>query len=198
MAGIIRLAAVGDSEQIAAIYSHFVLNTPVSFESAAPDATETAHRISTILEQYPWLVCDVDGKIAGYAYASQHRIRFHYQWSVDVAVYVHESFRRQGIATALYTTLLGVLPLQGYVSAFAGITLPNPGSVGLHEAMGFTSVGIYRNVGFKLGQWHDVGWWQRTITELPSVPHSLIRLADAVGCDEWVEAVHLGSRELQL
>jgi len=194
----IRLADTDDAAPIAEIYSHFVLNTPISFESTAPDADEMARRIEDVLQRYPWLVCDSDGIVAGYAYASQHRVRFHYQWSVDVTVYVHGSFRRQGIARALYTALLAVIPLQGYVSAYAGITLPNPGSVGIHEAMGFVPVGAYRNVGYKLGAWHDVGWWQATLIEPPSKPTTPICLADVVRLPEWGEALEAGTRLLRL
>ena len=192
MATTIRLATSDDAEQIAAIYAHFVLNTPVSFESDAPDKAEMERRIDSIIEQYPWLVCDIDRQVAGYAYASQHRVRYHYQWSVDVTVYVHESFRRRGIGTALYTALLAVVPLQGYVSAFAGITLPNPGSVGLHEAMGFKLVGIYRNVGFKLGRWHDVGWWQLQLRDLPVEPGPPIPLECVIELPAWSAAISTG------
>jgi phosphinothricin acetyltransferase len=190
----IRLATVADAAEIASIYSHFVLNTPVSFESEAPDATEMARRIETVLEQYPWLVCDFDDEIAAYAYASQHRPRFHYQWSVDMSVYVHESFRRQGLGRALYTALLSIVPLQGYVSAFAGITLPNAGSVALHEAMGFTPVGIYKNVGYKLGKWHDVGWWQRSLASPPANPQSPTPMTALVGSPAWASGLESGVR----
>lgn len=185
MAKSIRLATIEDAAQIASIYSHFVLNTPVSFESKAPDEFEMQARITDGLDRYPWFVYDIDGQVAGYAYASRHRARHHYQWSVDVTVYVDRQWRRQGIGAALYKSLLSVLPLQGYVSAYAGITLPNQGSIALHESMGFTPVGVYRNVGYKLGRWHDVGWWQKTFAELPLEPQGPISLADAKASPDW-------------
>jgi len=188
----IRLARIEDAEQIAAIYAPIVLNTPISFEAEPPDAGETARRIETILAQYPWLVCEADGQVAGYAYASRHRDRYHYQWSVDVTVYVNEQFHRNGIGTSLYTSLLAVVPLQGYVGAFAGITLPNAGSVGLHESMGFMPVGIYKNVGFKLGSWHSVGWWQRPLQTLPVRPSLPIPLRDVLGTPAWEEGLQQG------
>jgi phosphinothricin acetyltransferase len=117
-------------------------------------------RIAATLPIYPWLVCERAGSIAGYAYASRHREREAYRWSVDVAVYVHPDRRHAGVGRALYTSLLGLLRFQGFYNAFAGIALPNPASVGLHETMGFRQLGIYRNVGFKCGAWQDVGWWQ--------------------------------------
>jgi len=193
MAAMIRLASLDDAGQIADIYSHFVLNTPVSFETEAPDEAETSRRIGTVLEQYPWLVCDVGGAVAGYAYASQHRVRYHYQWSVDVSVYVHEEFRRRGIGKALYSALLNVVPMQGFVSAFAGITLPNAASVNLHEAVGFTPVGIYRNVGNKLGKWHDVGWWQRPLVEPPTSPGTPLKLQQVVQLAMWQDGLTLGN-----
>jgi len=187
MATTIRPATGEDAAEMAAIYSHFVLNTPTSFESEAPDEAEMRRRVESTIMKYPWLLYEVDGAVAGYAYASQHRVRYHYQWSVDVAVYVHEQYRQQGIGKALYKALLTVVPLQGYISAYAGITLPNPGSVALHESMGFTPVGVYRNVGFKLGKWHDVGWWQKTLVDPPSTPSDPIPLAQVQESSNWQE-----------
>ena len=139
-------------------------------------------RIAAALPKFPWLVCGVDGRMAGYAYAGTHRARAAYQWSVDTSVYVDPAFHRRGIGTRLYTCLFQILAAQGYVRAYAGITLPNAGSVGLHEAMGFQSVGIYRGVGYKLGRWHDVGWWQLTLRETTD-PGSVARSRRTSGPD---------------
>jgi phosphinothricin acetyltransferase len=117
------------------------------------------------LRTLPWLVSERDGALVGYAYGSVHRTRAAYRWSVDVSVYVDRSVHRAGIGRALYAELLETLTRLGYYNAFAGITLPNAASVGLHEAMGFRPVGIYRNVGHKFGRWHDVGWWQLPLRE---------------------------------
>ncbi len=191
MAGTLRLATTADAEQIAAIYEHFVVNTPTSFELEPPSVEETSRRISDILEMYPWLVFEEDGVVAGYAYASQHRARYHYQWSVDVSVYVHEAYRRRGIGATIYSALLAMLPLQGYVAAFAGITLPNAGSVGLHETLGFERVGVYKNVGYKLGAWHSVGWWQRALTTATTEPRRPVPLKEVQGLPEWNQCLAL-------
>jgi phosphinothricin acetyltransferase len=122
------------------------------------------------LERLPWVVGEQQGDILGYAYASAHRARAAYQWSVDVSVYIHTSSRRSGVGRAVYSSLFKLLELQGFYNAYAGITLPNPASVGLHEAMGFQPVGVYRAVGYKLGAWHDVGWWQLPLRQRSSPP----------------------------
>jgi phosphinothricin acetyltransferase len=108
-------------------------------------------------------VAEVDGQVIGYAYGSPHRERAAYASSCDVAVYVDPAHARQGLGRALYAALFPLLSARGAHAAFAGIALPNAASVGLHEAMGFTPVGIYREVGWKLGGWRDVGWWQRLL-----------------------------------
>jgi L-amino acid N-acyltransferase YncA len=159
----IRLARPSDAEGIQAIYAPFVAETAVSFETEVPSAAQMERRIAAVMPAHPWLVVDQDGTIAGYAYASRHRDRRAYDWSVDVAAYVAPAHHRRGLGRGLYTALLGILRAQGFHGAYAGITLPNPGSVGLHEAVGFAPVGVYRQVGWKHGAWHDVGWWERRL-----------------------------------
>lgn len=152
-----------DAAACAAIYAPFVTEGWVSFETEAPDATEIARRMVRYGESHCWLVAEVGGTVAGYAYASPHRERAAYASSCDVAVYVDPAHARQGIGKALYSWLLAEMARSGHHAAFAGIALPNEASVGLHEAMGFTPVGIYREVGWKHGAWRDVGWWQRLL-----------------------------------
>ena len=137
--------------------------TCISFELAAPPPDDMAQRIAKYGASHAWLVAEVAGRVAGYAYGSPHRERAAYSSSCDVAVYVDPAHSRQGIGRALYAALLPMLAAKGSHAAFAGIALPNEASVGLHEAMGFTPVGIYRQVGWKLGGWRDVGWWQRVL-----------------------------------
>lgn len=160
----LRVARPDDGAALSAIYGPIVETSAISFELTPPSAAEMARRIEETLASYPWLVEeDVNGRIAGYAYASQHRARAAYGWSVDVTVYVDELCRGRGVGVRLYTALLEALRVQGFRSAFAGIALPNDASIALHESLGFTPVGVYRDVGFKLGAWRDVGWWQRPL-----------------------------------
>jgi L-amino acid N-acyltransferase YncA len=139
-----------------------VRDTWISFELDPPDDAEMARRIADYGSSHGWLVAEVDGVLAGYAYGSPHRTRAAYAGSCDVAVYVDPAFARRGLGRALYAALIERLAGK-YHAAYAGIALPNDASIGLHEAMGFTSVGIYREVGWKLGAWRDVGWWQRLL-----------------------------------
>lgn len=156
----LRFATVTDAAGIAAIYGPIVRETAISFEVEPPDAAEIERRIESTTRFYPWLVCDGGGVVAGYAYASQHRARAAYQWCADVSVYIHADYHRRGLGRALYATLLDTLRAQRFCRAYAGITLPNGASVALHEAVGFRPLGVYHAVGFKLGRWHDVGWWE--------------------------------------
>jgi L-amino acid N-acyltransferase YncA len=189
----IRLALEEDAESILAIYEPFCLNSAVSFETEAPSAEENRRRIRITLERFPWLVVERAGAILGYAYASPHRERAAYQWSVEATAYVGQSHRRMGIGRALYTSLFRILKLQGFYNAFAGITLPNPASVGLHEALGFSRVGIYRDVGYKLGAWHDVGWWQLAIQAPKPEPAAPCQLPQAMQNPEWDASLEAGS-----
>ncbi len=152
-----------DSAACAAIYAPFVARSWVSFELDPPDAEAMASRIATYGASHAWLVAEIGGAVAGYAYGSSHRDRAAYASSCDVAVYVDPGHARQGVGRALYDELLPLLATNGFHAAFAGIALPNQASIGLHEAMGFAPVGIYREVGWKLGGWRDVGWWQRLL-----------------------------------
>jgi phosphinothricin acetyltransferase len=149
-----------DAAACAEIYAPFVRETAISFEDEPPDASEFARRITEGSASYPWLVAEDAGRVMGYAYASPHRQRAAYRWAADVAVYVAPGQRRKGQGRALYEALLWLLPRQGVRIACAGIALPNPASVGLHQALGFQLVGVYRRIGWKAGAWHDVGWWQ--------------------------------------
>ena len=167
---MIRMATPRDAAGIHAIYAPIVRETFISFELEPPSESQLAQRIAATLRKYPWLVLEDDEGIAGFAYAGEHRERLAYQWSVDVSCYVHPRARGRGVGKALYRALLRVLRVQGFCNAFAGIALPNAASVALHESVDFTPLGRYRNVGYKLGAWHDSGWWQCAFGELPAHP----------------------------
>ena len=169
MSAEVRAATPDDAHAIAAVYAPYVTDGVASFEAAPPSAAEFAQRMDAP-PRLPWLVAAADGAVVGFAYASKHRTRAAYRWSVDVSVYLAAQARGRGIGRALYARLLPEVRALGYVSAFAGITLPNPASVGLHEAMGFTPVGVYPDVGFKHGRWRDVGWWRLRLQEPPAQP----------------------------
>jgi L-amino acid N-acyltransferase YncA len=192
MGPIIRLATLDDARAIREIYAPFCEATPVSFEMLAPSVVEMRSRIAKTLELLPWVVQEHHGKIVGYAYASPHRERAAYRWSVDVSAYVRDGHRRTGVGRALYTSLLQLLRLQGFYNALAGITLPNPGSVGLHESLGFQAVGTYRHIGFKCGEWHDVVWYQLSLHELGGEPEDPLNFPIVRNTPEWAAALRAG------
>jgi phosphinothricin acetyltransferase len=177
----IRTATPADAEAITAIYAPIVVGTSISFELAPPSNEEMRARIVRTLQDLPWIVSqDAQGSVNGYVYASKHRERPAYQWSVDVTAYVREDARGLGVGKRLYQALLAELVALCYFQAFAGIALPNDASVALHESVGFEPIGVYRKVGFKLGAWHDVGWWQKELrspTTAPADPTAFGRLA---------------------
>lgn len=198
MPGHIRSVTLEDAAAIQAIYAPFVTDTMISFEMNPPTVVEMAARIEKTLGKFPWLVYEVKGAngsapvIAGYVYASYHSERAAYQWSVNVSVYVEPRFQRRSIGRGLYTALFELLRAQGFVNAYAGISLPNTGSVGIHEALGFELVGIYRQVGYKFGSWHDVGWWGLQLAEPPLTPAAPRPSSELAGSAVWADAIQRG------
>ncbi|MGH2446667.1 MAG: GNAT family N-acetyltransferase [Candidatus Limnocylindria bacterium] len=181
--GRIRIAdPARDAPSVAAIYSHSVLASTASFEEMAPDAAEMGDRMRRILAHTPWLVAEEPNHVVGYAYAGKHRERAGYRWSVDISVYVAEGFHGLGIGRRLYDQLLAILRRQGFVNVYAGIALPNPASVALHESIGMRRVGVYERVGYKFGAWQDVAWYGMRLTDdgdaPPAEPISLSDLVD--------------------
>lgn len=165
----VRAAGIDDADGIAAIYAPMVTSTAISFEEVPPDADEIVRRM-TVRPYLPWLVGDRGTGVVGFAYASAHRSRPGYRWAVDVSIYLDPTETGRGTGRLLYEQLFTDLRELGHVQAFAGIALPNTASVGLHEALGFELVGVYRQVGFKHGRWHNVGWWQKSLRDLPPRP----------------------------
>jgi L-amino acid N-acyltransferase YncA len=161
----IRQATEADAPALVRIYAPYVEETPITFETVVPQVEEFAQRIRTSLTAWQYLVAERDGGVVGYAYGGTHRARAAYRYSVEVSAYIDRSCHRQGIGRALYTRLFEDLAAKGYCEAFAGITYPNEPSIGLHSAMGFTMIGIFRRTGWKFDRWHDVAWMQRTLRE---------------------------------
>lgn len=160
MTSMIRAATADDADGVLAIYAPVVLETPISFELEVPTVDEIRRRIASAIA---WFVCELDGRVAGYACATRWRERPAYRFTAEVTVYVHPSNHRRRIAEALYTRLFEELRAREFHTALAVITLPNPASVGFHERFGFTPVGVFHEVGFKFGTWWDTGWWQRRL-----------------------------------
>jgi L-amino acid N-acyltransferase YncA len=164
---MVRPAVVEDAGACAAIYAPYVTDTVISFETEPPSVSEMARRMASSIA---WFVFEDDGPVVGYAYASPFNARAAYRWSVEVSVYLEMGRRRSGAGRALYSVLLDDLGARGYRNAMGGMTLPNPASEGLHRAMGFELVGVYRDVGYKNGAWHDVAWTQRVLADSEGVP----------------------------
>jgi len=167
LTGKVRPASAADAAAIAQIYAPYVRDTVISFEEVPPSADEMAARMADVVRTHPYLVFEAAGEVLGYAYAGPHASRAAYRWSADVSVYVAARAHRHGVGRELYTVLLDLLRQQGFHAAFAGVTLPNAGSVGLHEALGFSPIGGFPEAGFKHGAWHDVGWWRLALSDGP-------------------------------
>ena len=172
---MIRVATKEDTAGMLDIYSPFILNSGITQETEVPSVEEFQKRILSNLEERPWLVCEINKQIAGYAYAGKHRERKGYQWCTEPSVYVSEKFYRNGVANALYAALFDILKLQGYVNAYAVITLPNEKSIAFHTFFGFEYLTVYKKIGYKLGQWYDVGWMQYEINPHNEVPGDPIK-----------------------
>lgn len=170
MAITIRPARKADAAGILAVYSPYITDTDITFETEVPALEAFAARIERICGEYPYIVCEMDGAIVGYAYASAHRSRAAYRYSVDVSIYVAQHCRRKGIGTALYTRLFELLETYNFYSAYAGIALPNESSLALHRAFGFYEVGVFHRVGYKHDQWLDVIWLEKALKPEFCVP----------------------------
>lgn len=193
----IRLATPADAPAVRAIYRPIVEQTAISFEFEVPSEAELARRIGATLERAPWLLCEERGALLGYAYAVPFRARPAYSWCVESSVYVDASHQRRGVARGLYLSLLGCLREQGFHRLVAGITLPNPASVALHEGLGFEPVGSFRDVGNKFDAWHAVGFWELKLQPLPSAPASPLSIAEASGRAGFRSALRAGSQGIR-
>lgn len=160
---MIRDAAAADADAICRIYNPHVTGTIVTFEEVPVEPAAMAERIADIQRAHVWLVACVGDAVAGYAYAGPWRTRAAYRHAVETTVYLAAEHTRRGLGRALYESLLDKLRRLGYHCAIGGVALPNAASVALHERTGFVKVAHFREVGFKLGRWIDVAYWQRTL-----------------------------------
>ena len=174
----LRLAKPSDADAILNIYGPYIEKTSYTFETETPSTAEFAERINSYMQNWPWLVCEIDGRVAGYAYGSKYRDRTGYQWCAECSVYVHDDFHREGIAKALYSALIEILRLQGYRNLYAVINTPNDRSVAFHEEMGFQFFANYENVGYKLGKWKTVGWWQLQLNDYIMEPEPPVKFPE--------------------
>lgn len=181
----IRLADERCAEGIRAIYAPIVESTVISFETTPPEAAEMARRLRGVLETHPWIVCEGEDGIEGYAYGSTFNGRAAYDWSCEASVYVASDSRGVGVGRRLYRALLELLARQGYRQVCAGIRLPNVASVRLHESFGFEPVAVYKKVGFKFGAWHDVGWWQLSLSPFDTAPELVEDLGKVCAAFDW-------------
>ena len=171
--GEVRDATVADAPACAQIYGGYVRDTAITFELDPPTPSEMARRIEAARATHAWVVLEDGGAVVGYAYAGPYKQRPAYRWSCEVRVYSAPGRGRSGAGRALYEALFARLVDRGYRTAVAGMTLPNPASEGLHRALGFEPVGVYRRIGWKNGAWHDVAWMQLALVEGDGPPADL-------------------------
>jgi L-amino acid N-acyltransferase YncA len=194
----IRLATKDDCASILEIYAPYITNTVITFEYQIPTIDEFRERMIKVQSSYPWLVCEVDGRVAGYAYASRFREREAYSWSVDFSVYIKPEHQGKNIGKALYTALFELLKLQGYYNAYAGVAVPNTKSEGLHESFGFKEIGVYRNVGYKFGKWHDVKWYSLKLKEHIDSPENPKSIYEIDGSDEFKTIIEKAKQMIRM
>ena len=172
--GTVRAATAADAAACAEVYARYVRETAITFETEPPTPDQMAARIADYASSHAWLVLERDGELAGYAYGHRFAERAAYAWSCETSIYVAPGARGNGAGRALYQALLPLLAERGFRRAYAGIALPNPASLAIHERFGFRQVGVFSRVGWKLGRWHDVAWLQRDLRDAddgePPVP----------------------------
>ena len=174
----LRIADPSDADGLLDIYAPHVRERFCTFETEVPSLKEMAQRVETYTRARPWLVCTVNKRIASYAYASIHRERAAYQWCCESSVYTHPDFQGIGMGLQIYKALFSILKIQGYKNVYAGITLPNEASVHLHEKCGFTHFATYEKIGYKLGEWKDVGWWKLQLNAYDRKPTPPLKFSD--------------------
>lgn len=191
MKPVIRIAERKDVPGILEIYSPFITETAITFEETIPEENSFWDRICDIMSELPFLVCEINGKVAGYAYASGYRSRASYRWTKEVSVYIHKDFMRRKIAHALYLSLVKILRYQGIANLLAIITMPNEQSVAFHQNFGFKKCAEFTNVGYKFNQWQNVGWFELFLLEKNENPkENILKLSEIVNDIEFKDALN--------
>lgn len=199
MNATIRLAEKQDVTGILEIYAPFILDTAVTFEESVPEEESFWERIQGIMAELPFLVCEIDGRIAGYAYASGYRSRASYRWTKEVSVYIHPDFQRKKVAHALYTSLNEMVRYQGIADLLAIITMPNEPSVAFHEYFGYRKCAEFSKVGYKMGQWQNVGWFELFLQDESKPPREqILRLEEIIHLPIFNEAIQKGLDKLKI
>lgn len=189
----IRPVIHSDASSILDIYAPYILSTTISFETEVPTVKDFSERIIAHEECWPWLVYESDGLIAGYAYASKHRERAAFQWSVETSIYLDDRFQKKGIASKLYQTLFWILKYQGFRNVYAGITLPNEKSIYFHEKMGFKKIADYKNIGYIFNRWNTVRWYELQLNDQGHPPAQLLKWKDIGSKDRQRMITELGN-----
>ena len=181
---MLRFVREEDCGRLLEIYDQYI-RTPITFEYELPTEAEFRERIRSIGRGYPYLVWEEDGRVLGYAYAHRQMERAAYGWNAELSVYLDRAFTSRGLGGRLYRVLMELLRLQGVRTAYGCVTLPNEKSEGLHRALGFRQLGVYRNTGYKCGAWHDVAWFEKAlgpyggapepVRPFPAVPEEAVR-----------------------
>ena len=174
----IRMASVKDAEVLLQIYAPYCTDTVISFEYEVPALEEFVERIQTIQKKYPYLVAVQEGKIVGYAYASQHKSRAAYQWNVETSIYMDRNYQSNGVGSLLYEKLIELLRKQNIRNVYACVTLPNEKSERIHAKFGFKLIGRFRDTGYKCGAWHEVGWFEKRLEYNSEVPEPVIPISE--------------------
>jgi len=177
----IRIATAEDVTAILSIYEPYILNTAITFEYEAVTKEAFLKRMETIQRQFPWLVCEIEGRVVGYAYCSRFKERAAFDWDCECSVYIEESAHRMGVATALYNRLFDLVKEQGYYTVYALITYSHGSSIALHKKFGFTEIGVYEKTGYKMEQWWDLLVMEkrlRSFEDIPVKPKSFHEIID--------------------
>jgi phosphinothricin acetyltransferase len=174
---LVRLANIEDAQEILNIYEYYVMNTVITFEYEKPSLNEFVIRMQKIISNYPFIVCIMNKKIIGYAYAHRHMERDAYQWNAELSVYIDQNYLHGGIGRSLYSTLIEILQLQNIKNVYGCVTSANENSVKFHEYLGFKKLGIFHNTGYKYGKWHDVTWFEKKISNYDYEPKPFISIS---------------------